>query len=485
MMKVVRQYVADYDMAQDVLHDGFLIIISQIQNLRNPETLEYWMATIMKNLSIHSLSQIRFDDILQEPEGDGANEEIEEGLSYDELMTLVNQLPNGYRTVFRLAVLEGKSHQEIAEMLGITPHSSASQLARAKEKLRHLIIEHKRKAGLLTVLALLTGSTYLYYRNESRNVDTYNNVVAVEDVSWRISSDSEENVPVEVASTSSPITSNIHPNIKIESLPMSFMQEFVENIRLIDDSMRIFTETIDISFDTTIVTSTNQFAMREIVADADFAHNSHKAEEGWKVRIATNLLGFSVDNNRGDGVYSDSMQDFEIGGENYTEQEQPASVRHLMPITLGVRFSKGISPSWSVEFGLQYSLLRSDITSTFGYWSYVRNVRANYLSTPVEMNYNFIRLNRANMYVSGGLSLDIPVGATIGSGEIYEREKLRYPISISPVVGLGFEYKITPSSMLFVQPSLNYHLMKKSDYPILWQDKPVTFELPIGIRISW
>jgi RNA polymerase sigma-70 factor (ECF subfamily) len=179
------------------------------------------------------------------------------------------------------------------------------------------------------------------------------------------------------------------------------------------------------------------------------------------------------------------MQDFETGGENYTEQEQPASVRHLMPITLGVRFSKGISPSWSIEFGLQYSLLRSDITSTFGYWSYVRNVRANYLSTPVEMNYNFIRLNRANMYVSGGLSLDIPVGATIGSGEIYEREKLRYPISISPVVGLGFEYKITPSSTLFVQPSLNYHLMKKSDYPILWQDKPVTFELPIGIRISW
>jgi hypothetical protein len=89
------------------------------------------------------------------------------------------------------------------------------------------------------------------------------------------------------------------------------------------------------------------------------------------------------------------------------------------------------------------------------------------------------------MYVSGGLSLDIPVGATIGSGDIYEREKLRYPISISPVVGLGFEYKITPSSALFVQPSLNYHLMKKSDYPILWQDKPVTFELPIGIRISW
>ena len=58
MMKVIRQYVADYDMAQDVLHDGFLIILSQIQSLRNPESLDYWMATIMKNLAIHTLSQI-------------------------------------------------------------------------------------------------------------------------------------------------------------------------------------------------------------------------------------------------------------------------------------------------------------------------------------------------------------------------------------------------------------------------------------------
>jgi hypothetical protein len=89
------------------------------------------------------------------------------------------------------------------------------------------------------------------------------------------------------------------------------------------------------------------------------------------------------------------------------------------------------------------------------------------------------------MYVSGGISLDIPVSASLSSEVNDETQSLKYPISISPSVGFGFEYKITSSSMLFVQPTMNYHIMKKSDYPILWQDKPITFELPVGIRISW
>jgi RNA polymerase sigma-70 factor (ECF subfamily) len=170
MMRIIRQYVPDCDMSQDVLHDGFLIILSQIQSLRNPEQLEYWMATIMKNLSLHSLSQIQFDDILEEPEEE-VDEDPAQELSYEELMALVDQLPDGYRTVFRLAVLEGKSHQEIADMLGISPKSSASQLARAKEKLRALILEHRRQAAMLAVLALFLLPLSLYFVRHRQEVE--------------------------------------------------------------------------------------------------------------------------------------------------------------------------------------------------------------------------------------------------------------------------------------------------------------------------
>jgi hypothetical protein len=179
------------------------------------------------------------------------------------------------------------------------------------------------------------------------------------------------------------------------------------------------------------------------------------------------------------------MSDPTLGGGDYTGPKPTTSIHHLVPVTIGVRFSKEISPSWSIESGLQYNLLRSEVQTATGDWSFVQNVRANYLSIPTAVSYSILQMNRTNMYVSGGISLDIPIGASISSDVTAEHKRLKYPVSVSPRIGLGFEYKITPASMLFVQPTLNYHIMKGSDYPILWQDRPVTFELPVGIRISW
>jgi RNA polymerase sigma factor (sigma-70 family) len=479
MMKVIRQYVADYDMAQDVLHDGFLIILSQIQNLRNPETLEYWMASIMKNLSLHCLSQIQFDDILKEPEYE--DDEIEESdLSYEELLALIEQLPNGYRTVFRLAVLEGKSHQEIADMLGITPHSSASQLARAKEKLRQLIIEHKQKAGLLALLVLFLGLTYLLHRDAQPNGNLLNDVTVTENIVKQMPSSSGEDTPVDI--TAKPAIAAVHTIKSISPMAPVVPSEIAEDNPSVNDSINAADDTIKSESDTTIVLPPSPAVMPGLTADEDFTPVRHSSESGWKIRFATNALGLRSMDGNGDALIS---SDPSIGGGNYPETETTTSAHHLMPVTFGVRFSKEISPSWSVESGLQYNLLRSEITKATGNWSRTQNVRANYLSIPVAMSYNFMQINRTNMYVSGGVGLDIPVGASISSDVTDEHSSLKYPVSVSPRIGLGFEYRITPSSMLFVQPTLNYHIMKKSDYPILWQDKPVTFELPVGLRFSW
>lgn len=483
MLKVIRQYVADEDMAQDVLHDGFLIILSQIQSLRNPDTLEYWMATIMKNLSLHCLSQIQFDDILKEPEYE-ADEDDMYDLSYEELLALIDQLPNGYRTVFRLAILEGKSHQEIAEMLGITPHSSASQLARAKEKLRQLIIEHKQKAGLLTVLVLFISATYLFYRNTLRPVESQDALRVVENAANQVSSDADEDASVDMNVTPKQVIPSVPTIAQVQSLVSEILPEIAEDRPSVHDSIGALTDTIPNACDTTKVVPAHPFVVHELVADEGFTPISHFLADAWKIRVATNVLGLSLDMDSGDAD-SGPMSDPIIGNGNHVETETTTSVHHLTPITIGVRISKEIAPSWSVESGLQYNLLRAEITHTVGLWSYVQNVRAGYLSIPVAVNYNFMRMNRAGMYVSGGLSLDIPVSASINSDVTSEHKRLNYPLSVSPGIGLGFEYRMTSSSMLFVQPTLNYHMMKKSEYPLLWQDKPVTFELPVGIRFSW
>jgi hypothetical protein len=103
----------------------------------------------------------------------------------------------------------------------------------------------------------------------------------------------------------------------------------------------------------------------------------------------------------------------------------------------------------------------------------------------VALQYRFLRGAQTNLYASGGASLDIPVGASWSVEGWDNHAKLSYPMAVSLNFGLGFECKVSSSVSLFVQPSLSYHMMDSSEYPILWQDKSVTFELPVGIRFNW
>ena len=137
MLKVCLRYIPDPTIAQDLLHDGFVIIFTSIHSLRNPEKLEYWMKKIMRNLALQYLNHananptIPLTDIPEEEEP-AENPFCPDFISYDKMLDIVESLPEGYCKVFKLAVLEGLSHKEIGDLLGIAPHSSSSQLFRAK-----------------------------------------------------------------------------------------------------------------------------------------------------------------------------------------------------------------------------------------------------------------------------------------------------------------------------------------------------------------
>ena len=480
MMKVIRQYVADYDMAQDVLHDGFLIILSQIQSLRNPESLDYWMATIMKNLAIHTLSQIEFEDILDEHD-DELEEETDSDLSYDELMSLVSQLPNGYQTVFRLAVLEGKSHQEIADMLGISPKSSASQLARAKEKLRQLITEHRKKAGLLAMLLFVVSISYRYFMNKEINKDVpTTGIVKTVKNQQHVKEDKQE---VEYAkSDKRPATTNANYCVSNNKADSILIASDCQNSNV------ILCETADSTGqhnDTTKNVPHKDLGAPNLYAEKEIKTISHPHNKNWSVNITTNALGVgnsSNDINNGNSPMADSDPN---GGNSSDRKEETTSVQHLMPLTIGVRISKELSPKWGIETGIQYSLLRSYIKKTTGDWSYVKNVKAHYISIPVAVKYHLFQWKNTNVYTTTGMSFDLPVSSAIDCGIMDEHSKLHYPLSFSICGGIGLQYKISQTTTLFIQPSLNYHIMDKSEHPILWQDQPLSFDLPIGIKFSW
>lgn len=142
MLSICLRYVSDREVAQDLVHDGFLKLFSSFDKFawRGEGSLRAWMERVMVNTV---LQYLRKNDVMNQSTAlDNVPELYEqpEASSIDTipqkvLMQFISELPAGYRTVFNLYIFEEKSHKEIAQLLGINEKSSASQLTRAKAAL--------------------------------------------------------------------------------------------------------------------------------------------------------------------------------------------------------------------------------------------------------------------------------------------------------------------------------------------------------------
>ncbi len=146
---VCYRYISNDEDLKDVLQESFIRIFTQISSFkyRGSGSLQAWMTRIAVNESLQLLRRQKNDPLLFDTElPDLPDEDPDtDELTHGELVQLLRKLPEGYRTVLNLYVIEGKSHKEIAELLHIKPDSSASQLHRAKNMLAHLIKEYKSK----------------------------------------------------------------------------------------------------------------------------------------------------------------------------------------------------------------------------------------------------------------------------------------------------------------------------------------------------
>lgn len=137
--------------AEDVLVESFYQIFTKLNTYKGEGSFEGWMKRIVIN---KALMELRKNNVLnlsvelnsiKEP---SQSEEVIDNLLYDELLTMLNELPPGYKTVFNLYVLEGYKHREIAELLGISINTSKSQLILAKKKMREI---YKKKQVIKNV----------------------------------------------------------------------------------------------------------------------------------------------------------------------------------------------------------------------------------------------------------------------------------------------------------------------------------------------
>lgn len=151
LMGVGTRYIADDDELKDVLQEAFIKIFTQFHSFqyRGKGSLKAWMMRIMVNECLMALRQKQKTDIVNNEEvPDLPDEEPDtESLDGNVLMEMIRRLPEGYRQVLNLYVIEGLSHKEIGQILHIKPDSSASQLHRAKAMLAKMIKDYKRRLG--------------------------------------------------------------------------------------------------------------------------------------------------------------------------------------------------------------------------------------------------------------------------------------------------------------------------------------------------
>jgi len=150
LMAVCMLYSKGRFDAEDLLQEGFIRIFSKLGAYRPIGSFEAWMRRIVVNLAIEHLRKQRRviytdEELTMPPDVQGATSTLD-AISQKEILEMIAQLPEGYRSIFSLYVFEGMNHREIAEQLGIAEGTSKSQFSRARNYLQRLIANSRAEA---------------------------------------------------------------------------------------------------------------------------------------------------------------------------------------------------------------------------------------------------------------------------------------------------------------------------------------------------
>jgi len=147
MLNIAFRIVGSVDEAEDVLQEAFLDAFNRIKDFRQETTFGLWLKQIVVHRSINLLRKRKLELVeLDEEHTDGiAEEDVEddEEIQYKvaQVKDAMKELPEGYRLVISLYLLEGYDHEEIGEILGISENTSRTQFLRAKRKLNEILIK--------------------------------------------------------------------------------------------------------------------------------------------------------------------------------------------------------------------------------------------------------------------------------------------------------------------------------------------------------
>lgn len=511
MLKLIERYVNEPSAAEDILHDGFLVIFSHISELRTPEKLEYWMGTIMKNLAIQYLSRIEVATVLEDMDEPADSPDMNDILSYNELEVIINKLPEGYRKIFKLAVLENKSHKEIGKLLGIAPHSSSSQLARAKAMMRKLISERQAALALMVLLLLLSPIALVMFKTDmndmSMNISqTVGSLVEEPSVKSgdNLSVSTENLIAGSFSSKKTTATgSKTSPDVPQSSKTEDPVEERIEaneertDIKHEEEPTVRTTEADTARTHKLTVEPVTGNEYRTYIATSGRRHDSRQS---WSVGLTYSLNTDRLANASGGNDYTVNgpWNDGSISGSDKPtippepDYSNPGNIKreahHSLPVTFGISLSRSLSPRTSIETGLNLTYMRSNVSFGFdNHSSMDALVKSYYLGIPIKLNFKIATYEQISIYGSGGMAVDIPVSSTTRT--LYKASSFSAPAmnprtQFSLSVGLGLDYRLTRSVSIYAEPSLRYYPANGSSLPTIRSEHPFEFAIPIGLRFN-
>lgn len=501
MRALIGQYVTDSDAVYDILHDGFIVAFTQIKGLKDNTKIKSWLTTIMRNMA---LQYLRREQSLESTETTFSSEfeeiETEQGhhdLSMAEILSIIERLPAGYKNVFRLHVLDGLSHKEIGQLLGIAPNSSSSQLFHAKNLLRSLIIQYRQEIGITSIL-LLAGCLWhllLNHDNSSSNLISQqrsNSTNSFNHKTTHLSKNQLIGVSINKQLLSSANSKQNNPNIENNSIASE-----IDNSSDLAPSAESEISTSLYSTADSIISEESKILPKEkhkitstYNPDYDRWPNSTTKDNQWAISSA--LIGqdaISFSSNRNDFCYSPIPdKDFNAPDGTFTD------VKTYVPIRIGFNLSKKISPKINLESGLNYALFREDLHNRNKKKYSQTKKREHFLCIPLRINYEFVSTRHFMLYTQAGTMINLPINATSttsyfnSSDELIDKKRVNYNLSpqVSIGAGIGLQYKITSNFGIYCEPSIWHNLNSSGAINSSIQDN-ASFDLsiPLGFRFSW
>ena len=538
MRGVCRRYISDEQTVEDVLHDAFVIIFTSFDRLRDVRRAEPWMTAITRNVAskckdhLEALPTVSLEETSEVGLIAAEDEERDvRGVPLSEVVRMIDRLPEGYGQVFRLSVFEGMTHKEIADMLGIEPHSSSSQLARAKKMLRKMMQQYW-VAGLLLLLVPVT--FFLLRKGDSAVKDEKPVVAKQKETPKESSKESSTDQPQEPVIVHLPV----HRTTVIATDTLqSVIAQAVDSVTS-DTLFNIIVQ--DQTIPDTITTDTTKAIRKVEIPHYDITELQYeKPSTGkkWSLELAyagqfdeqnsynqpfiykpapsdvqslpgpspSPIIPSSIDNwadyanylaNHPDAVSAQTrsvIMRIALNNANRPgENKILRSSHHRMPITWSLALKYRLNHRFGLESGFSYSRLTSDFEMGTDGNTISEQQTIHYLGIPVKGIYNMYGGKRCSIYGSLGLTTEIPVRSTLhsdfhvnGQYEASDKTTILAPWQFSTTFGLGLQYHLTPNVGFFVEPSLQYYIPMKTDIETYRTEHPFTFSLPLGIRFTW